>query len=453
MCGLIGSSAKLQINLDSIAHRGPDAAAEIVAGYWRLGHTRLAIQDLTDSSNQPVTSNGTVITYNGELWNPEQLRSQLPGQWATTGDTEVVARALGIYGEDALAMFDGMFALAWVQADGILRLARDPYGEVPLHYGLTEDRQFVYCSEITPMLTMGVDPSTIRWVQPGHIVTVTAEGSIESRRWYIEPEDNPNNSVRQLLKTGVRNRLIGDTPMAYLLSGGLDSSAVAALGKPNGAVAYTAVHYTKSRDRRCAHEIAERLGMILIEVPIPVPTADDMKNVIRYIEQPHKAQIEISWACIHLAKRLQADGIKIVLSGEGSDELLGSYGMAYHGIKQHGFRGYREKIFVGQHRKNFARTNKVFMRFGIEARLPFLHPPLVTHLLARSQDEVTMNKRHPKAILASAVEDLIGTSVAWRPKAAFQTDARIDQSAARTISDPAKLYKQTFATEFAGVKP
>lgn len=453
MCGLIGCAARLDIDLRAIAHRGPDAADELVAGRWRLGHSRLAIQDLSSASEQPVEHGDLVVTYNGELWNPHELRDRLDGEWHTTGDTEVVVRALAQHGEAALPMLDGMFALAWVAHDGLLRLARDAYGEVPLHYGRTVDGDFVYCSEITPLLDLGVRPDSVRWVEPGHVLTVNDDERVESRRWYHEPVDDPDASVRDLLATGVRNRLIGDVPVAYLLSGGLDSSAVAALGDHRGRVGYTAVHDPKSRDRRCAREIAERLGMTLIEVPVPVPTADDLRNVVEWIEQPHKAQVEISWACVHLARRIAADGFKVILSGEGSDELLGSYGMAYHGIKQHGFRGYRERVFVGQHRKNFARTNKVFMRFGVEARLPFLHPPLVSHLLSRTQDEVTQNKKHPKAILASAVDDLIGRNVAWRPKAAFQTDAKLDRSAARVLDDPAAFYRDTFRTTFQGVKP
>lgn len=453
MCGLIGCRSHRELSLASIEHRGPDAAAQVVAGTWRLGHTRLAIQDMSDASSQPYEADGITLTYNGELWNPEQLREKIGGHWRTSGDTEVVARVLARFGLDALPMLDGMFALAWVDQSGDLNLARDAYGEIPLHYGTADDGTIVYCSEIAPLLEMGVSPASVRWLEPGTVMTVTDGNNVSSRKWYTEPKDDPSASVRELLATGVRNRLVGDAPIAFLLSGGLDSSAVAALAEMPAVTAYTAVHYAKSRDRQCAREIAQRLGMTLVEVPVPVPTADDLRQVVEWIEQPHKAQVEISWACVHLARRLRADGIKVILSGEGSDELLGSYGMAYHGIKQHGFRGYRERVFTGQHRKNFARTNKIFMRFGIEARLPFLHPPLVSHLLSRTQEEVTMAGKHPKAILASAVDDLIGQKVAWRAKAAFQTDARLDKSAARSLSDPAAFYRSEFQSTFRGVKP
>lgn len=453
MCGLIGGSVGLAFDLTSIKHRGPDSFGETVAGAWRLGHSRLAIQDITDASAQPVVRNDLALTYNGELWNPQALRDTLGGQWVTTGDTEVVFRMIQTLGVEALAHLDGMFALAWVGADGVLRLARDAHGEIPLHYGKTTEGEFVYCSEIAPLLAHSVQPSSVRWVEPGTVLSIAPDGTMSTQRWFELPQDDETASVRDLLRQGVRNREISDVPVAFLLSGGLDSAAVAALSSMKNRVAYTAVHHAKSRDRRLARQVAERLGLMLIEVHVPSPTADDLRRVVNIIEQPHKAQVEIAWACVHLAKRMQSDRIKVVLSGEGSDELLGSYGMAYHGIKQHGWRGYRERAFIGQHRKNFARTNKVFMRYGIEARLPFLHPPLVSHLLSRTPEEVTMNKRHPKAILGSAVEDLVGREVAWRPKAAFQTEARLDKAAARTLDDPAKFYRTTFTEQFQGVKP
>jgi asparagine synthase (glutamine-hydrolysing) len=418
-----------------------------------LGHTRLAIQDTSSASDQPIVTPLLALTYNGELWNPSPLRESLGGTWDTTGDTEVVVRVIQRHGIDGLSRLDGMFALAWVGDSGSLILARDAYGEIPLHYGFTASGSFAYCSELAPLLSVGVRPDSVRWVDPGTALTVSPDGRITFTRWYESPADTPDASVRDLLRQGVRNREISDVPVAFLLSGGLDSAAVAALSSMKHQVAYTAVHHAKSRDRRLARQVAARLGMQLIEVPVPAPTAQDLEWIVSVIEQPHKAQVEIAWACAYLAKRMQADGIKVVLSGEGSDELLGSYGMAYHGIQKYGWRAYREQTFVGQHRKNFARTNKVFMRYGIEARLPFLHPPLVSHLLARTQDEVTMSKRHPKAILASAVEDLVGSEVAWRPKAAFQTEARLDKAAARAVSDPAKFYREAYASHFGGAKP
>jgi len=452
VCGLIGGAVDVEPHLNTISHRGPDDQGIVRCGDWTLGHTRLAIQG---STRQPLTD-PLPLTYNGELWNPGRLRARIADHaWQTSsGDTEPVAVAIARGGIEALRDLDGMFALAWVDpTTGSLHLARDPYGEVPLHYGETADGSFVYSSEIKSLLSLGAIPSSVRWLPPGHAATVEPGGKLTLVRWFEEPSPS-EMSLRELLAVGVTDRLTSDAPVALLMSGGLDSSAVASLAGA-GFPAYTAVHHPRSLDRRHAREVAASLGVGLIEVPIPTPTADDLSRVVEHIEMPHKAQVEIGWACLHLARRMKADGVRVVLSGEGADELLGSYGgIAYHGIRQRGWDGYRRDAFTGQHRKNFARTNKVFMACGVEARLPFLDPHLVSTVLAMTQDEVTLNGRHPKAVLAAAFAADIGEASAWRAKAAFQTSARIDRSAAAVIDgNPTSFYRSSFRTRFMEVKP
>lgn len=448
MCGLIGGELVDDLDLAPIRHRGPDGEGIVEVEGWTLGHTRLAIQDLTDASSQPWRTDRGWLTYNGELWHPDELRERYGGTWRTSGDTEVVAR----YVEDGASLIelDGMFALAWT-VDDVLLVARDPYGEVPLHWGLTSDRRFVYGSTIASVLSLGAHPRTVRWVEPGTVLVVRHGEPPKRLRWFVEPEQS-TSSVHDLLERATIGRLTSDAPVALLLSGGLDSSAIASLvDRP--LVAYTAVHHPAAKDRRCAHVVADRLGIELVEVPIPGPSSGELSELVRQVELPHKAQVEIAWCCRHLADRLAADGIRVVLSGEGSDELLASYAMAYHGIRRHGWEGYRRASFEGQHRKNFARTNKVFMAAGVEARLPFLDPNLVATLLARSQREVTGGGRHPKAILADAVVDRIGSDVAYRPKAAFQTEARIDRAAATAVADPRRFYRSEFRRHFGEVEP
>lgn len=450
MCGIVGGQLA-EVDLTTIAHRGPDDAQVVTCGPWLLGHTRLAVQDVTSESRQPMQRGAVTLTFNGELWAPHELRATYMLDCTTTGDTEVFALLLDRFSEDALRYVRGMFAVAWVASDNVLRIARDAYGEVPLHYGFTTDNRFVYGSEIAAVLAHGAHPTTIRWVNPGGIIRVYPDSRIEYDRWHHSPAYGETDDIGALLRQGVRDRLTADVPVGLLVSGGLDSSLIAALAARPDLPAYTAVHHAKSSDHRAARKLAERLGLQLIEVRVPSPTADDLADVVRIIEQPHKAQVEIAWACLHLARRLQKDGIRVVLSGEGSDELLGSYGMSYHGIKQYGWRGYRERTFIGQHRKNFARTNKVFMRYGVEARLPFLHEPFIARILDATQDEVTAHRRHPKAIIAQVAEPLIGADLAWRTKAAFQTDARLDQAAAKAVTDPTRFYRQAFSETFGGV--
>lgn len=476
MCGLIGGAVPphvVRAHLPNIAHRGPDAASAATAGTFTLGHTRLAIQDLSAASEQPwVTRDGLLVTYNGEAWRPAHVRALAeaagaPPSWRTTGDTEPVAELLARRGIAALPLLDrAMFALAWVDLDGRLYLARDRYGEVPLHIGRARGNRIVYASEVAPLLALGAHPATVTWMPPGHVLTVEPNGTTARMRRWAAPDDlTPERAtgdaparVGALLADGVMDRLTSDAPIAVLASGGLDSSAVIGLARtlrPDvELVAYTAVHDVRSADARHARHVCERWGLPLVEVPVPAPTTDDLTATVRVIEMPHKAQVEIAWACLHLARQLQADGRRVVLSGEGSDELWASYGMSYHGVKAKGWHQFRADTFTGQHRKNFARTNKVFMRHGVEARLPFLDPGLVAYALRLPQHAVTQaaGRRHPKAVLAAACEHVVHPATAWRAKVAFQTGARLDDAAARAVKDPRALYATAHRTHLRGVK-
>lgn len=461
MCGLIGGALPPGAEtaaLAAITHRGPDGQGLARVGRWALGHTRLAIQDLSQASAQPYRSGPLTVTYNGEQWRPDLL----PGNGA--GDTPRVAALLAAGGLGSLPrLARGMFALAWAdERDGSLTLARDTYGEVPLHVGAGPTGP-LYASEVSALLAVGAQPSSIRWLPPGTWLRFEEDGSASSGAW-SQPHDlspqtphDPVTEVREHLARGVADRMRSDRPVAVLASGGLDSTAIltilAAAAIPT--VAYTAVGDPGSADLRHARIITSTLGIPLTEVRVPEPNQAALMAAVRACEQPHKAQVEITLGCLALADALTSDGFAVVLSGEGSDELWASYGMAYHGIQAKGWSGYRYESFTGQHRKNFARTNKVFMSRGIEARLPFLDDGLVRSALRYPEETVRItSRRHVKAILASAVESygLIPAASIWRAKEAFQTAAALDVAAARTLGGtrPATAYRRMFTETFQG---
>ena len=452
MCGLIGGQIAT-VDLSTLAHRGPDHQATLVCGPYLLGHTRLAVQDLTDDSNQPWDTGAVVVTYNGELWQPHKLRHALGGDWRTTGDTEVVATALHRYGTDALPMLHGMFALAWTDGH-TLWLARDHYGEVPLHWGRTRTNQIVYASEIKALLAHGVYPHTIGWVEPGTYLSITGS-DVVSHTWAepLSERDHPDGDLAALLADGAVDRMTSDAPVACLVSGGLDSSAILALLVKNGyqPTCYTAFYNKRTADLKWSRIVCDHLGLPLIEVPIPEPTRATIGDAIAATEMVYKAQIEIALGCLPLADAMRRDGVKVVLSGEGSDELFGSYGWGWHGIQRSGWFGYRSEMFTRQHKKNFARTNKVFMAHGIEPRLPFLHDPLVRHILGMSRDQITQGGAHPKAVLATALDDLLPEGLGWRPKHAFQTGTKITKATANLIADPTRYYRAEHLRMFGKV--
>jgi asparagine synthase (glutamine-hydrolysing) len=437
-------------------------------GPWTLGHTRLAIVDLDIGAAQPMRRGAVLLAFNGELWNNSRLRESMPTVSFSTrsSDTETLAWVLATTPDsvDALRKLSGMFAIVWT--DGTtLKMARDPYGEIPLHYGHDDLGNLVWASELKALLNIGAIPSSIDWVRPGSVYSFTADGTLTVEQYSREIETNMTGTpgdLERFLAQACSERAISDVPVGCLMSGGIDSTVIAYHLRDSipDLIAYTAVFDRSSRDLKCARVAASELGVTLVEVDVPSPTADDLADVVRRIEMPHKAQVEIAWPCLKIAERMNADGIKVVLSGEGSDELWASYGRDGMLVKQNGWDAHRRKSFFGQHRKNFARCNKVFMQYGVECRLPFLHDPLVRFALSLDQPSVEFapswnpnGSKRSKAILSAAYDGKIPDEITRRPKVAFQTGAGLDAAAATAVANPIRFYRAEYSTRFRGVKP
>lgn len=473
MCGIagtVGPGDRVPAALDAIAERGPDARGIAEFGPFTLGHVRLSIVDLDSRSDQPMTRGAVTVAYNGELWNFRALRTELEtagATFTTEGDTEVVAVALDAWGPEALSRFDGMWGLAWYdERDDALRLSRDRYGEVPLHWGRTPDGSFTYGSELRALAALGTAPASVRWIEPGTVATIRADRTVAVEAYDVADvtpvdvtlEEASADIVRLLGEGCAQRAAVADVPVAALLSGGIDSAAIVAFLAPlvPDLRCYVAVHDPKALDVRRARETAEFVGVELVEVPVAAPTADDLASTVRTIEMPHKAQVEIAWACLALADRLHDDGVRVVYTGEGSDELWASYGSSFHGVQQYGWHEYRRRLFYGQHRKNFPRCNKVFMRRSIEARLPFLHPPLVRYALHAPEAAIVGRNgagqlKVPKWALRHGMTGLVPDSVVKRPKVAFQDGAGLKDSAALAVADPRRFYALEFDDAYGGV--
>lgn len=477
MCGIAGvvgakatsGRAVVEEMLDAIGHRGPDARGTYAEGMIALGHVRMSVMDVDARSNQPFHRGGGVLCYNGELWNFRELRTELEAEgetFVTDGDTEVVAAALESWGVHALDRFNGMFALAWSRTPHDVLLARDRFGEIPLHVAKV-GRALFFASELKAL------PGHVRrhaiWLEPGQYAFVTALGdgvSYATTTYYdadvtplaVGPEE-ASVMVRAALEQGCSERAMSDVPVCTLLSGGVDSSAIAALlvkHRP-GLVAFTAVMDPASPDLRCARQVAKDLGIRLVEVTVPPPTADDLEAMVLLIESPLKAQVEIAWACTRLADAMKAEGFKVTYSGEGSDELWGSYKSAYFEIVAKGWHLARKETFLKQARKNFPRCNKVFMSRGIECRLPFLSPGLVELALRLPMEAVrdgtvggnpSTSPHKMKAVLARAVDGLLPPAIANRGRLAFQSGLGMREEAASVVDDPARFYRAVYQGEF-----
>jgi asparagine synthase (glutamine-hydrolysing) len=459
VCGLVASVGLIDLgaSVAELAHRGPDSHGAAFLDGVSLGHTRLAVQDVSDRSAQPFPDGPVTLVYNGEVFNAPALRRAVeladPGrQWQTTGDTEVMAAALHILGPAAaLPLVDGMFAVAWadLRHPGVLFVARDRGGEVPLHAHV--GHPFAVASELKAFRALGRRcGKLVTDVPPGEWWQVDGRSHVTRNvfhRLVTRPADHTLDTavpaLAEALATAVDRRVISDVPVCSLLSGGIDSAAIAlelTRHHPD-LVCYTARLDPRSRDLRCAREVAEVLGVRLVEVDVPPPTADDLTAVVDRIEMASKAQVEIGWACLKLAERMRSDGFKVTYSGEGSDELWASYGFAYHGLAKQDWFTYRRDLILTQAHRNFPRVNKAFMAHGIEARLPFLDPDVVDLALSLPRGAVQDGRARPKAVLQRAYLGRLPATVTSRPKVAFQDGLGLKTVIAATLPDPVRYYR------------
>ncbi len=348
---------------DSIRHRGPDGS-----GYYRdlfvsLGHRRLSIIDVRDGRQPMSNEDGSLwITYNGEIFNHAELRPALERaghQYHTRCDTETILHAYEQYGTDCVTRFRGMFSFAvWDKNARTLFCARDRLGKKPFYY-YWDGQLFVFASEIKALLAHpAVSPrfeesllseylnfgycageqtlfSGIRKLMPGHWLLLTPDDLQIRQYWEIpcpaghETRDDQSwiAECRARLEEAVRTRLMSDVPLGMFLSGGVDSSAIAALMKPlsSGPVKTFAVGYREQAysELSYARQVAARIGTEHHEVVIGKDEFfGALPNLIWHEDEPVAWPSSIS---LYFVSRLAAEQVKVVLTGEGSDELFAGY--------------------------------------------------------------------------------------------------------------------------------
>ncbi|MEP7090386.1 MAG: asparagine synthase (glutamine-hydrolyzing) [Nocardioidaceae bacterium] len=419
--------------LSRLHHRGPDGhGARWVASTW-LGHTRLSIVDL-DGGKQPLAdgSGRRWVVANGEIYNHLELRDRLPGPFTTHSDSEIVLHVLHDLAEAGIHEMRGMWAFCVADEDGRVWLGRDPLGVKPLYWARHDDRLLV-ASELHAF------PADVRGdveeFPPGHLWT-----SGTGLRAYVDLHQDPlggsqpvgaefptrelaQDAVRDALVTAVRERTMADVPVGVFLSGGLDSSVVAAIlarDAARGAVVHSFAAGTPgSSDLAAARVVADALGL---EHHERVYSDDDvvavLPDVVRSTESYEPSLIR-SAVPNYLLSELAARHVKVVLTGEGADELFAGY----HHLRELDEDELRDALVDGVaalHHLNLQRCDRVTMAFGLEARVPFLaremlgvaqRIPIAWKLLGEDGQE--------KRLLREAFRGWIPEEILWRRKEQF----------------------------------
>lgn len=424
-------------------HRGPDWSGVYVGGRAILAHERLSIVDVTHGAQPLLDGGGKVaLAVNGEIYNHRQLREGLtvPYEFQTLSDCEVLLPLYREHGSSFVGMLNGMFAFVLYDSESDRYvIARDHIGIVPLYTGRDADGNLYVASEMKALVPVCL---TVEEFPPGHVL----DSATGVARRYYEPEWRSFDVVagggttavdlRHSLEAAVERQLMCDVPYGVLLSGGLDSSIIAATaarfatrriedgGRSDAwwpRLHTFAIGLSDSPDLAAARIVAEHIGSVHHEFNFTIDEGfDALADVIWHLETCDVTTIRAATPMYLMARRIRAMGIKMVLSGEGSDELFGGY-LYFH--KAPGPREFHEETvrkLDRLHLYDCLRANKSMAAWGVEARVPFLDREFVDVAMSVAPSEkMSGNSRMEKHMLRSAFADSLPAAVAWRQKEQF----------------------------------
>lgn len=534
-CGIIGaisflpdqksvSEAVFDKMTDSLKHRGPNGRGVWNSETVQLGNRRLSILDASDRGAQPMTREHLNITYNGEVYNFKELKKQLEEhefKFSSGTDTEIVLRAYQLWGSDAFKKLEGMFAIAiWDDKNKELVLARDPIGIKPLYFYKANDF-FLFGSEVQALMESGKIPPEIDWdsafsqtithsffqkrgntlitgikeLCPGSFMKIRPNGQISEHKYWDLPdakieglsEKEIAGELKRLLEESINLRLASDVPVASFLSGGLDSSAIVSIAgrllKEYKLQAYTLDYQGKSMDPNTNLEsadleysklLAESLGNLIEHKIIKIAPSDISLEAFDIITDLASFPDDMRLLSIlQNYKAINEQGLKVVLNGQGSDEIFGGYvGFSLFYDKLLGLKHKPKNLLdnfypcsfmpkkeilseeVSEKAKDIAKNlyeyfekfkgeslerghrflTKTFlgrvlqfedyisMQTGVECRLPFLDSRLVEYAFKipfEKHIDSQAKDKSGKKLLREAVRTFLPEKVANRPKQAF----------------------------------
>jgi len=453
MCGIVGIfnikeqtkalRNKALVMARKIRHRGPDWSGIYCGKTAILTHERLSIVD-PESGKQPLYSpdGKQILCVNGEIYNHREIRKKFIGKYEfqTGSDCEVILALYREKGINFLEDLSGIFAFALYdeEKDEFL-IARDPIGVIPLYIGYDDDGKIYVSSELKALEGQCERYETFL---PGYYYS-SKEGEMKkwyTRDWmdYANVANNPAriSDIHDALEDAVQRQLMSDVPYGVLLSGGLDSSVISAIAKKYAAKRIEednkgdawwpqlhsfAVGLKGAPDLIKAREVAKHIGTIHHEINYTIQEGlDAIRDVIYYIETYDVTTVRASTPMYLLARVIKSMGIKMVLSGEGADEIFGGYLYFHKAPDAKSFHEETVRKIEKLHLYDCLRANKSLAAWGVEGRVPFLDKEFLD-VAMRINPEAKMapGKIIEKKILREAFADTLPADIAWRQKEQF----------------------------------
>ncbi|HQM36208.1 MAG TPA: asparagine synthase B [Candidatus Marinimicrobia bacterium] len=453
MCGILGvldiKTDKVKLRRQALAqsklqrHRGPDWSGIYVGKNAILAHERLAIVGV-ESGAQPIlnASRTIALAVNGEIYNHAELETRINCgyQFQTKSDCEVILALYQQEGTDFLNELRGMFAfILYDDERQTYLIARDHIGIIPLYTGFDEDGNFYVASEMKAIYHVC---QSIAIFPPGHYLTsAMKEPSCYYRPSWMDYSNVANNKtdsqlLKEALEHSIKIHLMSDVPYAVLLSGGLDSSLIAAIVKKFAAKRVEdqdrseawwprlhsfAIGVAGAPDLIAAREVANYIGTVHHELHFTIQEGlDALSDVIYHLETFDTTTVRASTPMYLMARKIKAMGIKMVLSGEGSDEIFGGYLYFHKAPNPQEFHEETVRKITRLHLYDCLRANKSMAAWGVEARVPYLdYDFLEVAMNLNPIDKMCLDGRIEKHILRTTFHGYLPDRILWRQKEQF----------------------------------
>ena len=433
-----------------VRHRGPDWNGIHCGKNVLLAHERLAIVDPA-SGNQPIYSDdkNLILAANGEIYNHQELRAQLSSDYAfqTNSDCEII---LALYKEKGVNFIDdlnGIFGFVlYDEVNDEYLIARDHMGIIPLYMGWDKHGTFYISSELKAL--EGVC-NKIEIFPPGHFMSSKDNKLVKwyDRDWmnfdYVKDNNTSIDDLQIALENAVHRQLMSDVPYGVLLSGGLDSSITSALAKKYSknriesndvkSAWYPQLHsfavgLKGSPDLIAAQKVADHIDSIHHEITFTVQEGlDAIRDVIYHLETYDVTTIRASTPMYLMARVIKSMGIKMVLSGEGADEIFGGYLYFHKAPDSKEFHEETVRKLDKLYQYDCLRANKSLAAWGIEGRVPFLDKEFIdVAMRINPKDKMITSEKMEKWVLRKSFEKYLPDSVAWRQKEQFSDGVGYD---------------------------